>query len=60
MQATLLAPKRFYTRGQRLHVEVGAKRLVVESGHLVMDTACFDRFVFHALGEADVAASDDA
>lgn len=60
MQATLLAPKRFYTRGQRLHVEVGAKRLVVESGHLVMDTACFDRFVFHALGEAGVAASDDA
>jgi len=41
-------------------LEVGAKRLVVESGHLVMDTACFDRFVFHALGEADVAVSDDA
>ncbi len=60
MQATLLAPKRFYARGQRLHVEVGAKRLVVEAGHLVMDTACFDRFVFHALGEADVAVSDDA
>ena len=60
MQATLLVPKRFYARGQRLHVEVGGKRLVVESGHLVMDTACFDRFVFHALGEADVAVSDDA
>lgn len=58
MQATLLAPKRFYARGQHLHVEVGAKRLVVESGHLVMDTACFDRFVFHALGEADIAAPD--
>lgn len=56
MQATLLAPKRFYARGQRLHVEVGAKHLVVESGHLVMDTACFDRFVFHALGDADMAS----
>lgn len=51
MQATLLAPKRFYARGKRLLVEVGAKRLIVEAGHLVMDTACFDRFVFHALGE---------
>jgi hypothetical protein len=54
--ATLLAPKRFYTRGQRLHVEVGGKLIIVEAGHLVMDTACFDRFVFHAQGEgADVA-----
>ncbi len=50
--ATLLAPKRFYTRGQRLHVEVGGKHIIVEAGHLVMDTACFDRFVFHAQGEA--------
>jgi len=51
VQATLLAPKRFYARGKRLHVDVGAKRLLIEAGHLVMDTACFDRFVFHALGE---------
>jgi cyclic-di-GMP-binding protein len=49
--ATLLAPKRFYARGQRLHVEVGGKPIIVEAGHLVMDTACFDRFVFHAQGE---------
>ena len=49
--ATLLAPKRFYTRGQQLHVEVGGKPIIVEAGHLVMDTACFDRFVFHAQGE---------
>ncbi len=49
--ATLLAPKRFYRRGQRLHVEVGGKPIIVEAGHLVMDTACFDRFVFHAQGE---------
>lgn len=50
--ATLLAPKRFYKRGQQLHVEVGGKPIIVEAGHLVMDTACFDRFVFHAQGEA--------
>ena len=54
--ATLLVPKRFYTRGQQLHVEVAGKPIIVEAGHLVMDTGCFDRFVFHAQGEAaDVA-----
>ena len=54
--ATLLVPKRFYSRGQRMHVEVGGKPIIVEAGHLVMGTACFDRFVFHAQGEgADVS-----
>lgn len=54
--ATLIAPKRFYARGQRLQVDVGAKTLLVEAGHLVMDTACFDRFVFHAQGDAAATA----
>ncbi len=55
--ATLLTPKRFYRRGERLHVEVGGKPIIVEAGHLMMDTACFDRFVFHAQGEAGDVSS---
>ena len=43
---TLLIPKKIYSRGRRLRIDTPAQTLVVEAGHLVMDTACFDRFQF--------------
>ncbi len=46
LSATLLAPKKLYARGRRLQLQVGRNSMVVEAGHLVMDTACIDRFEF--------------
>lgn len=46
LPATLIAPKRLYSRDRLIHVRTGESDMAIRAGHLVADTALFDRFEF--------------
>jgi hypothetical protein len=46
LPATLVVPKRLYSRDRLIHVRTGERDMQVRAGHLLADTALFDRFEF--------------
>lgn len=49
LAATVVAPKRLYSRNMTLDVKTGNESMKIRAGHLVMDTAAYDRFEFETL-----------